>query len=37
MAQSLAQNTGSIPSFIGTLPATVWHLYGAFCVNLSDG
>src|ERR1700749_3874390 len=26
--QSLAQNTGSIPSFIGTLPATVRHFLG---------
>ena len=27
---SLAQNTGSIPSFIGTLPATVRHFIGKF-------
>ena len=27
---SLAQNTGSIPSFIGTLPATVRHFLGEF-------
>src|ERR1051325_11734375 len=30
MGQSLAQNTGSIPSFIGTLPATVRHFLGEF-------
>ena len=28
--QSLAQNTGSIPSFIGTLPATVRHFLNEF-------
>jgi N-methylhydantoinase B len=27
---ALAQNTGSIPSFIGTLPATVRHFLRAF-------
>src|SRR6201988_5344787 len=27
---SIAQNTGSIPSFIGTLPATVRHFLGEF-------
>src|SRR3954465_11494701 len=30
MGQSLAQNTGSIPSFIGTLPATVRHFLAEF-------
>src|ERR1051325_7716164 len=30
MGQSLAQNTGSIPSFIGTLPATVRHFLSEF-------
>src|SRR5215211_3828452 len=30
MGHSLAQNTGSIPSFIGTLPATVRHFLSEF-------
>ena len=35
--QSLAQNTGSIPSFIGTLPATVRHFLGEFGPDSPDG
>ena len=35
--QSLAQNTGSIPSFIGTLPATVRHFLEAFGPGNPDG
>src|SRR5213596_1814792 len=34
---SLAQNTGSIPSFIGTLPATVRHFLGEFGPHSLDG
>jgi N-methylhydantoinase B len=34
--QSLAQNTGSIPSFIGTLPATVRHFLGEFTPDSQD-
>jgi len=37
MGQSLAQNTGSIPSFIGTLPATVRHFLGEFGPDSPDG
>src|ERR1700735_912436 len=41
LGQSLAQNTGSIPSFIGTLPATVRHFLnefgGAFGPDSPDG
>ena len=35
--QSLAQNTGSIPSFIGTLPATVRHFLDEFGPDSPDG
>jgi len=35
--QSLAQNTGSIPSFIGTLPATVRHFLNEFGPDSPDG
>src|SRR5258708_6732489 len=34
---SIAQNTGSIPSFIGTLPATVRHFLGEFGPSKPDG
>src|SRR5579884_2928224 len=35
---SLAQNTGSIPSFIGTLPATVRHFLAEFgAADMQDG
>lgn len=35
---SLAQNTASIPSFIGTLPATVRHMLAAIgCANMRSG
>jgi N-methylhydantoinase B/oxoprolinase/acetone carboxylase alpha subunit len=35
---SLAQNTGSIPSFIGTLPATVRHFLAEFpAAEMKDG
>src|SRR5690242_19223523 len=34
---SLAQNTGSIPSFIGTLPATVRHFLAEFGPGTPDG
>ena len=37
MGQSLVQNTGSIPSFIGTLPATVRHFLGEFGPDSPDG
>ena len=37
MGHSLAQNTGSIPSFIGTLPATVRHFLGEFGPDSPDG
>ena len=35
--QSLAQNTGSIPSFIGTLPATVRHFLAEFGRGTPNG
>src|SRR5882672_2843212 len=34
---ALAQNSGSIPSFIGTLPATVRHFLAAFGDGLRPG
>src|SRR5262249_24029593 len=38
LGQSLAQNTGSIPSFIGTLPATVRHFLAEFgAADMQDG
>ena len=33
---SVAQNTGSIPSFIGTLPATVRHFLDEFGCRIGD-
>src|SRR4029078_6819869 len=37
LGQSLAQNTGSIPSFIGTFPATVRRFLVAFGPDSPDG
>src|ERR1700757_234642 len=34
---ALAQNSGSIPSFIGTLPATVRHFRREFASDLRPG